>query len=63
VPGELRPFDEIKGELVEIWHDERQRASEERYFAEMLRKYRIVPDASVKALVDALIDAAGGDHK
>jgi hypothetical protein len=63
VPGELRPFDEIKGELVEMWHDERQRASEERYFAEMLRKYRIVPDASVKALVDPLIDAAGGDHK
>jgi len=63
VPGELRPFDEIKGELVEIWHDERQRASEERYFAEMLRKYRIVPDAGVKALADPLIDAAGGDHK
>jgi hypothetical protein len=62
-PGELRPFDEVKGELVEMWHDERQRASEERYFAEMLKKYRIVPDASVKALVDPLIEEAGGDRK
>jgi hypothetical protein len=63
LPGELRPFDEVKGELVEMWHDERQRASEERYFAEMLKKYRVVPDASVKALVDPLIEEAGGNRK
>jgi PPIC-type PPIASE domain len=63
VPSELRPFDEVKGELVEMWHDERQRASEERYFTEMLKKYRIVPDASVKALADPLVEEAGGDRK
>jgi hypothetical protein len=55
-PAKLRPFDEIKGELVEMWHEQSQRESEERYFAEQLKKYRVVPDESVKALVAPLID-------
>ncbi|HEY6256372.1 MAG TPA: peptidylprolyl isomerase [Xanthobacteraceae bacterium] len=61
VPGELRPFEEVKGELVEMWHEQTQRESEERYFVGLLKKYRIVPDASVKALVDPLIAEAGGE--
>jgi parvulin-like peptidyl-prolyl isomerase len=63
VPGELRPFAEVKGELVEMWHEQRQRDSEQRYFTDMLKKYRIVPDASVKALVDPLMTEGGGDGK
>lgn len=63
MPGELRPFAEIKGELAEIWHEQRQRDSEERYFAGLLKKYRIVPDSSVKALTDPLIEEAGGERK
>jgi parvulin-like peptidyl-prolyl isomerase len=55
-PAQLRPFDEIKGELVEMWHEQSQRESEERYFAEQLKRYRVVPDESVKALVAPLID-------
>jgi parvulin-like peptidyl-prolyl isomerase len=60
-PAQLRPFDEIKGELVEMWHEQNQRESEERYFVEQLKKYRVVPDESVKALVGPLLDeqAAG----
>ncbi len=61
VPGELRLFDEIKGELAEMWHEERQREGEERYFADLLKKYRIVPDDSVKALVDPLLTGAGSE--
>ena len=63
VPGELRPFEEIKGELAERWHEQRQRDSEERYFADLLKKYRIVPDPSVKALADPLIEEAGGPRR
>ena len=63
VPGELRPFEEIKGELAEMWHEARQRNSEERYFAGLLKKYRIVPDPSVEALVAPLIDEAGGERR
>jgi hypothetical protein len=52
VPGELRPFDEIREQLVELWQEQSQRESEERYFVEQLKKYRLVPDPSVKALLD-----------
>jgi hypothetical protein len=63
VPGELRPFDEIKGELAEMWHEQRQRDAEERYLADLLKKYRIVPDPSVKPLADPLIEEAGGARR
>jgi parvulin-like peptidyl-prolyl isomerase len=57
VPAQLRPFDEIREELVELWHAQSQRESEERYFAGLLKTYQVVPDESVKALVGPLIDA------
>jgi parvulin-like peptidyl-prolyl isomerase len=56
VPAQLRPFDEIRDELVELWREQSQRESEERYFAEQLKRYRLVPDDSVKALVVPLVD-------
>jgi parvulin-like peptidyl-prolyl isomerase len=56
VPAQLRPFEEIREQLVELWHEQSQRAAEERYFVELLKKYRVVPDDSVKALVDPLLD-------
>jgi hypothetical protein len=61
LPAQLRPFDEIRGELTELWHEQTQRESEERYFVEQLKRYRLAPDDSVKTLVGPLIDeqAAG----
>jgi parvulin-like peptidyl-prolyl isomerase len=61
VPAQLRPFDEIREELVALWHEQSQRESEERYFVEQLKRYRVVPDESVKALVGPLLEeqAAG----
>jgi parvulin-like peptidyl-prolyl isomerase len=56
MPAQLRPFDDVKGELVELWQEQSQRESEERYFVELLKKYRLVPDESVKALVGPLFD-------
>jgi parvulin-like peptidyl-prolyl isomerase len=56
VPGELRPFDQVREQLVEMWLAHSQRANEERTFAELLKKYQLVPDESVKALAAPLID-------
>ena len=63
VPAQLRPFGEIKDQLVEMWREQNQRDNEERYFVGLLKKYRVVPDDSVKALVGAALDAreAGPD--
>jgi hypothetical protein len=58
VPGQLRPFEEIKGDVLERWREQRQRENEEKYFAGLLKKYRVVPEASVKGLVDPLLGSA-----
>jgi len=55
VPGNLRPFEDIRGEVLERWREQRERESEEKYFVGLLKKYRLVPDAGVKALVDPLL--------
>ena len=55
VPARLRPFDEVREELVELWRAQSQRENEERAFVGLLKKYQVVPDESVKALVAPLI--------
>ena len=55
VPAQLRPFDEVREELVELWRAQSQREKEERAFVGLLKKYQVVPDESVKALVAPLI--------
>ena len=59
VPARLRPFEEIREQVLEQWREQRQRANEERYFAGLLKKYRVVPDESVRALVEPLLDTHG----
>jgi hypothetical protein len=54
-PAQLRPFEEVREELVELWRAQSQRENEERAFAGLLKKYQVVPDESVKALVAPLI--------
>jgi hypothetical protein len=56
VPGELRPFEQVRDQIVEMWQAQSQRENEERAFTELLKKYQVVPDESVKALVAPLID-------
>jgi parvulin-like peptidyl-prolyl isomerase len=55
-PAQLRPFEEVREQLLELWHEQSQRENEERYFVDLLKKYRLVPDESVKALVEPLIN-------
>jgi hypothetical protein len=56
LPGELRPFDQVRDQLVEMWQAQSQRENEERTFVELLKKYQLVPDESVRALAVPLID-------
>jgi parvulin-like peptidyl-prolyl isomerase len=56
VRGELRPFDQVREQIVEIWQAQGQRETEERTFAELLKKYQLAPDESVKALVAPLLE-------
>jgi parvulin-like peptidyl-prolyl isomerase len=58
-PAQLRPFEEVREQLVELWHEQSQRENEERYFVHLLKKYRLVPDESVKALVEPLLEEQG----
>ncbi|THK36382.1 peptidyl-prolyl cis-trans isomerase [Ensifer sp. MPMI2T] len=61
-PGEARPFEDAKADVVERWSDEQRRAVQERYFAELFRKYDIVADERIEALVGPLPgDVALGD--
>jgi parvulin-like peptidyl-prolyl isomerase len=60
IPAQLRPFDEIKDQLLEMWHEQSQRGNEELYFVGLLKKYQVAPDDSVKALVGAALDTPGG---
>ncbi len=55
VPAQLRPFEEVREELVELWRAQSQRENEERAFVALLKKYQVVPDESVKALAAPLI--------
>ena len=55
VPAQLRPFDQVRDQIVELWRAQSQRENEERYFVGLLKKYQVVPDESVKALVAPLI--------
>jgi parvulin-like peptidyl-prolyl isomerase len=61
LPAQLRPFDEVREQLVELWHEENRRENEERYFVGLLKRYQLVPDESVQALAAPLIEeqAAG----
>jgi len=53
-PARLREFTEVRAQVLDRWHDQRQREDNEKYFAGLLKKYDVVLDASVKPLVGTL---------
>ncbi|ASY71572.1 hypothetical protein N181_30210 [Sinorhizobium fredii USDA 205] len=60
IPGEVSPFAQVKVQVLEQWHEQQRRAYEERYFAELFKKYDIVADERVEALVGPLTVAKDG---
>jgi hypothetical protein len=51
VTGGVRPFEEVRMEVLEQWREEQRRRYQERYFAELFTKYDIVADGDAQALV------------
>ncbi|HLH95120.1 MAG TPA: peptidylprolyl isomerase [Xanthobacteraceae bacterium] len=56
IPAKLKPFDDVRDQLVEMWRAQVQRENEDRTFLSLLKKYQVVPDDSVKELIAALIE-------
>jgi parvulin-like peptidyl-prolyl isomerase len=52
-PARQREFAEVRAQVLDHWHDQRQREDNEKYFAGLLKKYDVVLDESVKPLVGA----------
>jgi hypothetical protein len=52
--GQRRPFLEVREQLLSFWREQRRRELEERYFAELNRKYDIVVDQGVEARIGPL---------
>ncbi|AWI61349.1 peptidyl-prolyl cis-trans isomerase [Sinorhizobium fredii] len=59
-PAEVKSFAEAKGEVLEQWREEQRRAYEARYFAELLKKYDIVTDASAEPIAGPLAQHTEG---
>jgi PPIC-type PPIASE domain len=53
-PAKQRSFLEVKAQVLEQWHEQQRRENEERYFAELFKKYKILTDKSVKARIGTL---------
>lgn len=53
-PEEQRPFLEVRDQVLESWRDEQRQEADKQYFAELAKKYEIIVDDSVKALVGPL---------
>jgi parvulin-like peptidyl-prolyl isomerase len=53
-PPRQLAFAEVRAQVAERWRDQRQRETNEAYFVSLLKKYDIVVDESVKAVVGVL---------
>jgi hypothetical protein len=53
-PARPREFAQVRAQVLERWQDQRQREDNEKYFANLLKKYDVAVDASVKPLVGVL---------
>ncbi|WNM57527.1 peptidylprolyl isomerase [Candidatus Nitrospira allomarina] len=51
VPAELRPFEEVRSQVVNEWHRSQQAKIQAQFFSELLKKYDIIVDESVKPLM------------
>ena len=52
------PYEAVRAQVLEDWQREEQNRAGQRFFAELLKKYDVVVDDSVKPLVGPLAGAA-----
>ena len=53
-PARTREFAEVRAQVIERFRDERQRSTDARYFAGLLKKYEIVVEPGIKPLIGAI---------
>jgi len=51
----LRPFEEVRAQVLEEWHIEQLARTNEQYFAGLLKKYRVDVEDSLKPLLGSLL--------
>lgn len=51
---QARLFEEVRDQVLEDWHREQQARAGERFFADLLQKYDVIADESVKPLIGSL---------
>lgn len=54
----LPPFEEVRGRVLEQWHRARQAEVTDRFYADLLEKYAVVVDDSVRPLLGSLLEEA-----
>lgn len=52
--GRVRPFDEVRAQVLGEWHREQQVKAREQFFAGLMKKYEVVVDDSLKPLIGSL---------
>ncbi len=57
--AKAREFAAVRGQVLELWREDKERDDSAKYFARLLQKYDLVVDESVKPLVDGLGRAEG----
>ena len=58
-PAAQRPFAEVRDEVLVRWREERSQEAYAAYFADLLEKYEVVVDESIRPLVESLPGLAG----
>ncbi len=58
-PAEQRPFLEVRDQVLDRWREQRRQEATERYFGELFKKYEIVADEGVEAVIGPLSVEAG----
>lgn len=58
-PSHLLPFETVRERLVQEWQFRRQEAAKEQLYAGLLRKYEIVADPGVRALLQPVLEKSG----
>lgn len=53
-PAQVRPFEQVRAQVLEEWHRLQQAKASELFFAGLLRKYELVLDDSLKPLIGSL---------
>ena len=54
----LRPFDEVRAQVLEDWHRAQQAKVNEQFYAGLLKKYDMVVDETARPLIGPLAKVA-----